>query len=79
MMRMIYEMDEYILDRELQYHLNRAIYYFDELYWRLAYDQMLICQGIIYAAASIHMISAEDALTILQILRASEMTTGNFG
>ncbi len=71
--------DAYILDRELQYHLNRAVYWYKENCWSLAYDQMLICQGIIYAAVSIHMISAEDAITILQILRASEMTTGNFG
>lgn len=71
--------DGYILDRELLYHLHRAIYFYKEKYWSLAYDQMLICQGIIYAAVSIHLISAEDALTILQILRASEMTTGNFG
>lgn len=79
MMHMIFNTDEYILDRELQYHLNRAVYWYKQKCWSLAYDEMYISQGIIYAAVALHFIDAYDAIKILNTLRTSQLTLGIAG
>lgn len=71
--------DEYILDKELQFHLNRSVYWYKQKCWSLAYDEIYICQGIIYAAVVMHLVTVDDAITILNTLRTSQLTLGIAG
>lgn len=66
----------YLLDREVQYHLNGAVRWYRQGLKVLAYDEIQICIGIIYAAVAVHALNVNDALTILETLRASEMYAG---
>lgn len=65
--------NDYILDKEMQFHLNRSVYWYKESCWSLACDEVYICQGIVYAAIAMHMLTVTDGLTILETLRRSEM------
>lgn len=65
--------NEYLLDRELQYHLNSAVRWYQQSVKCIAYDEIQICIGMIYAAVAMHMLTVTDGLTILETLRRSEM------
>lgn len=68
--------NEYLLDRELQYHLNGAVNWYRQDVKCLAYDEIQICIGLVYAAVAMHMLTVTDGLTILETLRRSEMCAG---
>lgn len=66
----------YLLDHEFMYHLLSAINWYRYDSKTLAYDEIQICIGMVYAAVAIHALSVSDALTILETLRRSEMYVG---
>ena len=68
--------DAYLLDRELQFHLNSAVNWYTQGVKSIAYDEILICMGVIYAAVAVHAINVSAGLMILETLRHSEMYEG---
>lgn len=66
----------YLLDRELQFHLNSAVRWYTQGVKSLAYDEIQICIGMIYAAVAVHALNVMDGLTILETLRQSEIYEG---
>lgn len=67
---------EYLLNKEMLYHLNSAMLWYRYDSKSLAYDEIQICIGMVYAAVAIHMLTVQDALAILGTLRASELYVG---
>lgn len=67
---------EYLLNKEMMYHLNSAMLWYREDYKTMAYEEIQICIGMVYAAVAIHFLTVQDALTILGTLRASELYVG---
>ena len=65
--------NEYLLDRELQYHLNSAVRWYQQSVKCIAYDEIQICIGMIYAAVAMNVLTVDDGITILETLRRSEM------
>lgn len=68
--------DAYLLDRELQFHLNSAVRWYQQGVKSIAYDEIQICIGMIYAAVAVHALNVTDGLTILETLRQSEIYEG---
>lgn len=67
---------EYLLNQEMLFHLNSANSWYRYESKSLAYDEIMICIGIVYSAVAMHMLSVNDGLTILETLRSSEMCAG---